>query len=317
MKLEDAEKMDLMKQLQAIRVLAGNTADEQLSAQQAGIMNQGGHYTAAVNDLAKAQARVQDSTKKTGHSFLSSNSSTLSDVFNLIKDGINGKMNDYLQELLSNAEIMAAVKNKDAKDPNSRKVLEINVTIASTMIDKYAGLLEILLNKKSLSSPQQQLIKDANQSISHAAERLRRVNFMRAFNSLDDYATVYMAQHHKNSCFSNWFSSSPSRAYNNLIHWFEDLTREPLSAKELMGAIYTIRKQIGQLKNEEERAAIRDGLDEMLKENACPAFSIEASQGELKEYIDSFGRRIAELGLQWPAPFAAETLPVLQQVMTA
>lgn len=177
------------------------------------------------------------------------------------------------------------------------------------MIDKYAGLLEMLLSQKSLSSPQQQLIKDAHQSINRSAERLKRVNLLRGLNSLDDFADVYLFEHHKSNCCFSWFSSTPTKAYQNLLLWFEDLTQEAFSTKELLGAVYAIRSQIGKLRDEEERAAIRDGLDKILKDNACPAFSIDAAKGELREYIEAFNGRMKELKIRWPAPFAEEEAP--------
>lgn len=227
----------------------------------------------------------------------------LSEIFNLIKDGIDGRMNDYLQELLGQAEVMIKVKNKDGSDPDSRKMLDINIQVAATMIDKYSGLLETVLGKKIMNPVEEKLVRDGHKVVNRATERLQRIALCNSLNKLTQITNEYIEEHTTKGCLSRLFTPALSDAYPALLDWFEELTKEALSADELIGAIYSIRSQLHYLGNQRERNALRDSLDELIAENAYPVYSKEDQNTELVLYIKKYTARAEVLNIDWPNRF--------------
>ena len=224
----------------------------------------------------------------------------LKEMFALIQDGYKGKFNNYLQEALSNAEVEVAIKPQNSLDENSRQMLEIKIQVAATMIDNYSGLLEMAIGHKGLSKEKTDIINKAHKSINNAANRLRRIELRRDILRLNDFCEAYLEDHKSSSCwpfFSN--SSKPSKQYQCIVSWFAEITMQPLSEDELIGALYSIRSQIQLINNKHEMAALRDGLDYILKKNGYP----EHTSDHTYDYLRPFIARARVLDIDWPKPF--------------
>ncbi|STX50443.1 Uncharacterised protein [Legionella busanensis] len=219
--------------------------------------------------------------------------SEIGELINLLGDLFQGKGNDYLQEVLKNAELYLKVQPKDEDDPNSRKVLTINIQLAATVIDKYAHLLEVILGKgqKNFLQDQQNLIATAYNNVLQAdrrLEELQRARFCMGLKYLLAEAELYIDHHKGRACCFGLFKKKPTQQYKDLINWFDELSQQPLSAPELAGAIYFIRDQISMIHLTGEYEAIRDSLDKLLKENNYPAYSKQDPQQLIKHYMETF-----------------------------
>ncbi|WP_131781215.1 hypothetical protein [Legionella gresilensis] len=222
--------------------------------------------------------------------------SEIGELINLLGDLFQGKGNDYLQEVLKNAELYLRVHPKDEDDPNSRKVLTINIQLAATVIDKYAHLLELILGKeqKNLLQDQQTLIATAYNNVLQAdrrLEELQRARFCMRLKYLLAEAELYIERHKGRACCFGLFKKKPTQQYKDLIEWFNELSKQPLSAPELAGAIYFIRDQLSMIHLTGEYEAIRDSLDKLLKENNYPAYSKQDPQQLIAHYMKTFVKR--------------------------
>ncbi|MGQ3887950.1 hypothetical protein ACQUW5_02820 [Legionella sp. CNM-1927-20] len=228
--------------------------------------------------------------------------SETAELINLLGDLFQGKGNDYLQEILTNAELYLKVHPKDEDDPNSRKVLTINIQLAATVIDKYAHLLEVILGKgqKNLLKNHQTLFLKAYNNVLQADKRLenlQRERFCTGLKYLLEEAEDYITGHKGRTCCFGLFKKKPTKQYDDLINWFYQLSQQPLSARELAGAIYFICNQISQIKLTDEYAAIRDSLDKLLKENNYPSYSKKDPDQLISHCTQSFIERAETLNL--------------------
>lgn len=231
---------------------------------------------------------------------------SIEELIQLMQDLSGGKINAYLQEALTNAELKLKIVAKDQDDPNSRKVLSINIQVAATAIDKYANLLEIILGQNNLPQNQHELIQNAYDNFfdsNKRLEQLQRDRFILGLKYLPLKVDDYINFHESMTYCCGLFKKQPSKQYHALMDWFNKLPEESLSAYELAGAIYFIRNQIQNIPILGERDAFRDTLDWLLKENDYPEYTKKDRMQLIQPYIQLYSERAKTQGINPPFSF--------------
>lgn len=229
--------------------------------------------------------------------FFAASSIPISEIIFLLKDIYQGKMSDYLQEVLSNAEIELLLTNQTPGNPNGHKELEIKIKLAATVIDKYSGILQMIIGKKSLAKKDEIVVQQAHQALDLSASRLRRINLVHDINQIQSVIDNYISEHSETNCFSFLFSGR-SKAYKALTALFANLTADPLSEQELIGAICLVAAQLNLLSRKEQEA-VSAAINQLLISNHYLVDTINS-----RHYIAAFVARADVLKLSWPKPFA-------------
>lgn len=246
-----------------------------------------------------------------------SSASKLTQILTLIKDGLDKKLMQELQEAINNAELSLQINNLDAQNPDSRKTLDFHIRVTATMIDKYAELLEMLLQKmpqKEVQSAVVQAKKDLNnhvQLVNEAIicrekidknERLKREELVLDLKKLQQACAEYLEEHEEVNCFSFWcpFSKKPGthQQYAKLLAWLEGFSENALTTGEIIGGVYYAQKQVGTMENRLEAAALRDCLDKILKKQNHKIYQKE--DPDIGKYINLFLHRADEISLELP-----------------
>lgn len=248
---------------------------------------------------------------ETHHGLFKATSLPVKDVLLLLKDCVQGKFNEHLQDVLNNAEIEVAVNPQNPADHNSRKALEIKVKIVATAIDNYANLLAMVLGNHTLSKEDADNLHQAHRTLSNATGYLRCIELKQDFEQLPAFCNHDIEEHSLPCCnlFKPCFSRH-SRQYEAVLQWFENLTTQPLSEYELVGGIYCIRTQLDVITHRTERDALRDGLDNLLKKYHYPLHTEEGHYDYLRPFIS----RAPIVKLQLPPQFIFPTQAIVMDM---
>ncbi|VEG91521.1 hypothetical protein [Legionella spiritensis] len=229
------------------------------------------------------------------------------EIFRLLKDGYEGNLNRYLQEILSNATIGIGIVPQNSQDKNSREILEVKIQVAATAIDNYAGLLTMILGQSKFSKNQEKIIGKAHKAIKTSAGKFQVLRISCDLKELRSHCAQYMEEHAPVNCFSSFgcFSSRPSSQYKSLMDWFEGIRTEALAEQELIGAVYYIRANIDKISNKYERNALRDSLDAICGKYGYPIHTDTEVNGA---YVTPFINRALYLGMDWPGKFQPDNI---------
>lgn len=228
------------------------------------------------------------------------------ECLDLLKDLTKGKLNALLQEALHNAEVSISIKKRDPDDPKSRQVLSLNIEIAATIIDKYASLLGIVLKQTRSSKDESELIQDSKKVIHDSTERWKHLSISLGILKLKTFSADYV-NNHTVTChlFEAFFSRSSQKKSAKLVNWLENLVNQPLSANELIGAVYYVRTHLDDIHNTKRRDALRDGLDKIVSENTYPRY-LQGEKDKIQPYLIAFLNRVKSLDLS--LPFSSKTV---------
>lgn len=236
-------------------------------------------------------------------------------IISLLQDLRKGRLNALLEEALNNAHLSISIKKKDPKDPTSRNILSLNIEVAATIIDKYAGLLEIILAKNHWNKEELQTLIDSKETLSNSAERLKHLSVSLGILKLRGFVHGYNKGHASAcNCFGVWFSLRSSKRSERFIAELEELTKAPFTANELIGAVYYKRTQLNEIHNSLMRDALREGLDEIIESNHYPTYKVDSLE-TIQPYINAFANSLELFRSTGPiAPIRLPDLPIRNEV---
>lgn len=87
----------------------------------------------------------------------------LQEIFELLKDATQGKLNAYLQEILNDTQVTLKIDNTIENDKESARYLEIKFSVAANVINKYSKLIEMVIGEP-LDAVQLELAQDAKKT---------------------------------------------------------------------------------------------------------------------------------------------------------
>lgn len=240
--------------------------------------------------LMQAEQQIQQAlhTKKSG--LLAARDIPFGEIFSLLKDCYSGKINDHLQSILENAEVELTVKKRDPGDPQSPKQLEIKIELAAAVIDKYAGLLAMVIGKKSKSKEEQAIINNASKTIDTSAKKLRRLNLMHGINQLEQEIYQCIEEHKNSHCFPFFCTGKTINQYNSLAAFMNNLFSDPLSAHELAGGLYVAHLKVKKLTDTTVQRRLTAAIHQVLKNNGYPV-----EEKETEKFIQLYQARIEQL----------------------
>jgi len=202
----------------------------------------------AENFLKKYKVqKSNEPNKESGHedgSFFGSSTMGIpfKEILQLLKDSYNGKMNDYIQQILDNIESQLDIK----KNQNTnKKELHIKLVLAADVIDKYSGLLELVLGQKSLNDEQIKTIQTAKTNTQILTFRLRKIHLMEGIINLEKLLTEKKDEHKKSHCLPFLFGKKTNQKLNEVNMKLRDLAvnSNKFTVHELAGGFYGIRKK--------------------------------------------------------------------------
>ncbi|MDI9818559.1 MULTISPECIES: hypothetical protein [unclassified Legionella] len=221
------------------------------------------------------------------------------EILSLLKDVYQGKMSAYLQEILSSAEIELMLINQSPSRLDSSKELEIKIKLAATVIDKYSGILQMIIGKKSLPEKDETIVQQAHQFLNLSTSRLSRINLICGISRLRSEVEDMIIEHQSSCCFSFLsFFSGPLKAYKALTVLYSNLCAYPLSEQELAGGLYLVISQMNFFSNKKDREALNNGINQLLNANHFPAKDMDSGK-----YIAAFVARVEVLKIDLPKPF--------------
>ncbi|QBR84187.1 hypothetical protein E3983_07320 [Legionella israelensis] len=264
---------------------------DQLASKISQFSKQDAKLDGVVDLLTQAEHYIQSPpvTKQVG--FLAARQNIpFREIFSLLKDGYNGKMNDHLQEILDSAEIELTVKNRDPDNPQSPKELEIKIELAAAVIDKYAGLLSMVIGKKSTDKKEKEIIEKASKAIDVSTKKFRRINLMYGISQVEQEISHYIREHKASHCLPFLCTGKTIQKYQSLAKSLRNLLSDPLSAHELAGGLYTIRTATKAISDPSIRNEICKAINQVLTINGYP---VEDKKAE--KFIEIYTTRMDTL----------------------
>lgn len=213
------------------------------------------------------------------------------EILSLLKDGYNGKMNDYLQEILDSAETELTVRKGNPNDPQSPQQLEIKIVIAAAVINKYAGLLKMVIGEKTKNKDEAELIETARKTVDLSKKKFRRINLMYGISQLEQQLYDYISEHQSSHCLPFLCSGKTVAKYKRLARSLSALLSESFSGHEIAGGLYMIRSETKILSDAKIRETVSTAIKQVLVINGYPVEEEETASKFIKFYTD----RVAQL----------------------
>lgn len=238
------------------------------------------------------------------------------ELMNFVEDGFKGNFKKLIEEAIKNAETEIKVSPVDPKNPKGKQQLEIKLQVASTLIQRYAGILSMALGKKSKpTTPAQpeeeaqsnEILKSAYAELDKAAKRIQLMELKCSILKLKPYCKAHPAPEASVGCFSqllNCFSlfKKPDHAlYHAILDWCSnDLINEPLSYEEMLGGILYIQNNLHNVQHASDRETLQQGLENLLEQHPFSATHDRHVEGLKEKAIHAFENRATDLRLNTP-----------------
>jgi hypothetical protein len=230
----------------------------------------------------------------------------LDEIFKLLKDSYNGKFNDYLQEILSSAEIEVLVKNIP-NDTNEARYLEVKIKLAAAVIDKYADLLTMVLGgTKALGDKipkeHKDIIQNSSMSLKMLNDQLNGINLIFLISKMKAECQRQVDIHRGSHCLPFFCSGKKVNNLNVVETILNSLIREGFVSAEIMGGLLLLDLQVKAVfGNDKVGQGLSHALKQLFSDNN---FQIEKTN--VNEMVKAYVTRAEQLEVKWPEPFSLE-----------
>jgi len=221
------------------------------------------------------------------------------EIYALLKDSYQGKFNDYLQEILDNAEIELLVDKKQPNQPNGARQLEIKIRLAAAVIDKYADLLTMVIGEKT-SKAQNEIIQNATQSLKTLNERLNGVHLLHLVSQMKSECQEFIAQHKSSHCLPFFCTGKTTIKLKAIDTLLADLMHRGFSSAEVMGGLLLLEPQLITVFNKDSLGnALSLSLNRIFLRSHFDVDDTASAQ----QMSQAFVNRAKQLEVEWAAPF--------------
>lgn len=261
-----------------------------------------GFYDEFIDALAEQDAVLHSESKHAlGVPSPSITDIPISDIMSLLQDLYKGRMNDLLQEILSNAEIEMSVQNQRHPSNGKKKEMNINIKLTATAIDRYAGLINMALGMNGLTKEQKRITQEAYDSVENSHQRLQKILLRRSMSSEINALglTIQTMTLHKKmeQCMAFFSFSNTSKYMKALYAACQDISTQALSADEMAGALYLLKSQAMVISNKDCRERVSAAIDSLLSK-----YSYKEQPDQGCQLSQEFSLRAQELSIIWPSP---------------
>jgi hypothetical protein len=299
--MDKQEKETLMRSLRANRELLSGYVlpDEELIAS-AALLPSSKHLSP--DDLREKLSKLagidaQTKMAASGHGF--AKMPPIKEIFMLLKDLYQGKVNDYIQEIISGTQVELNVVNPNPGNKSSPNELEIKIKVAATVVDKYSNLLQMVLGQKTIGSKETEIIREAGKVLNLTTSGLRQVNLVYSTLEAKKNIQEYMAERRSSGCFTRLFGGP-----DPLVPWLYVLTSlsdRGFAELEVAGGISWLSRHTAQIRNKNDRDIVEYELRQLatISQLCTEDISSDAEKAFL-------ARVVMLRHIDWPPAFARE-----------
>ena len=229
----------------------------------------------------------------------------ITEIINLLKDINNGNLPQLLQEVLNKLIIEFSEGPVDSFDLNSKRRLELNISLTGTALDKYSNLLRMLIGKEFTDN--NGTIEKANSLVGAITPELVKAKLILGAMKIeklcadikDEYKTVCCP---KLSMFSNRNSISQLSKLQSIVL---SLRENKLANSQFIGGLLALNQKIGTtIKDKQDYTQFRYALRELLLSIGIPTETTKKSDRRSHYLIQPFIEYCIQKDINWPSPFS-------------
>lgn len=222
----------------------------------------------------------------------------LDEIFSLLKDAYQGKLNDYLQEILNTAEIELLINKTSPDNPQSTRQLEIKIRLAATVIDKYADLITMAIGDKT-TKIEDEVIDHATESLKKLNEQLNGINLLLLISQVRTDC-MQLIEQYQPGCLSFFYTDNTIKNLKTMEFILSNLMQEGFTTAEIMGGVLQVNSQIQAVfgSNQTGKSISRSFNELFFQSN----FNIN-DQKNNQQMIQAYIHRAKQLEVEWPKPF--------------
>lgn len=228
----------------------------------------------------------------------------------LLKDSYQGKLNDYLREMLCNIELDLVVNKNMPNEPESAYLLKLKIKLAAALISKYVDLVSILMEGQ-LTKEEKMIVRNTIKYLKPITEHLHAVDLLYLIARFKLECTFQILHYSTQRCYSLFnFDNTVKKLYAvDLI--INELMRSDLSTDEMTGALLLLYKQIAVcFKYDATARGLLDLLDKLFESDHCLSLNTHSKSHLIQVYIE----KAKYLELEWPKPFKIENVNALEKI---
>ena len=218
------------------------------------------------------------------------------EIFKLLKDLYSGKGNQYLQEIIDEAQAELQVTKKDPLNPDSARQLEIKITLAAAVIEKYADLLTMVIGKTHKDKGAE-IIEKSEKSLKDLNNALDRIKLIPLITNLKNDCEVFRDDHRASHCWSLFCGGRTIKQIEAVETILGGFLTPDFAAAEIMGGLIQLDAQIcAKVQNKESKNTLHAAIANILKQS-------DVKPEDKEQMSRVFLQRADMFDLQWPAPF--------------
>lgn len=222
------------------------------------------------------------------------------EIFSLLKDLYQGKTNEMLQEILDEADIQLSMHQKNPDDPKSARELEVKITLASEVIDKYADLLELAIGQNH--SPEQgDIITKSKDELSQLGSKCNRIALIKSMLSLKDEVQELKDTHLSSHCFPFFCSGRLNAKLDSINQMLEQLISPGFITSEIQGGLILLHSQLGKIF---ESAQEQREINQTFERSFDAKFIHLLNDPDNLMLVGAFNARAKVLNFKWPEHFS-------------
>jgi hypothetical protein len=231
----------------------------------------------------------------------------IGNIFQLIKDAFDGKLNQYLQEIINDVSTELVVSRKVTYDPESAKQLELNIVFAADVVDKYSDLIEMIIGEPSLKSANRKIVEKAGSQFDSHKETLeqnKHEHLVRSIIYIADQTNESINTYTQSCQFLCFFCVKPGtiKLLNAIESSLRSLTYRGLTFDETKGGLLFLQLRIRRDKNIEVQTAANK-IGEAMEFLGIRSLTQKETDCLTKQFLDRV-KDIQAIQDLWEAPLS-------------